>query len=95
VVIDNDLGLGFFSPISDEDREIVRQAQALHIKVSEDERDAILAVVRNHPEWHQLAPADHDMRIFNAVTMDRFPLMAPSLLDVRAVMAAVRAEHLA
>lgn len=95
MVIDNDLGLGFFSPISDEDREIVRQAMALHIRVSEDERDAILAVMRNHPEWRQLVPRDHDMRVFNAMTMEVFPLAAPSLLDVRAVMAAVRAGHLA
>ena len=95
MVGDNDLGLGFFNPISDEDREIVRQARMLHIRVDQQERDDVLTVVRKHPEWRRLGPRDHDMRVFNAVTMERFPLAAPSLLDVRVVMTAVRAGHIA
>lgn len=95
MVIDNDLGLGSFVPITEEDREIVRQALMLHIVVAPEERDAILAIVRAHREWHQLSARDLDMRVFNAITMEWFPRAAPSLLDVRVVMAAIRAGHLA
>ena len=71
MVNDKELGLGSFVPISDEDREIVREALMCHIVVAPDERDAILAVARaHHREWHRLSDADHDMRIFNAGTDD-------------------------
>jgi hypothetical protein len=94
MVNDNDLGLGFFTPISARDRENVRKAQMLHIVVSEGEREAILEIARAHPQWRALTEDDHDMRVFNAITMDRFPASAPSLLDVCVVMAAMRANHL-
>ena len=50
MVVDNDLGLGSFLPITEEDREIVRQARMLHIRVAPQERDEIVAVARQHTE---------------------------------------------
>jgi hypothetical protein len=95
MVIDNDLGLGSFVPIGEEDRENVRQAKMLHIVITPEEREAILAVARAHPEWRRLRARDHDMKVFNAITIGWYPRAAPSLLDVRVVMAAMRAGHLA
>jgi hypothetical protein len=96
VVIDNDLGLGSFVPITEEDRENVRQAKMLHIVVTPEERDAILATAKKHKqEWRRLSDSDHDMRVFNTITVDWYPRSAPSLLDVRVVMAALRAGHFA
>ncbi|MFF0370579.1 hypothetical protein [Micromonospora sp. NPDC005087] len=91
MVVDNDLGLGSFVPITEEDREIVRQALMLHIKVAPEERHAIVAIAEEHQEWRQLSARDHDMRVFNAITRAWYPRAAPSLLDVRVVMAALRA----
>ncbi|MET8354532.1 hypothetical protein [Micromonospora sp. NPDC005206] len=93
MVVDNDLGLGFFVPISEEDREIVRKALMLGIKVAPEERDAIEAIAEEHEEWRQLSERDRDMRVFNAITRAWYPRAAPSLLDVRVVMAALRAGH--
>lgn len=95
MVVDNDLGLGSFVPITEEDREVVRQALMLHIRVAPEERDAIVAVARHHTEWHNLPAADLDQRVFDEVAVLWYPRSAPSLLDVRVVMAALRAGHLA
>jgi hypothetical protein len=91
MVVDNDLGLGSFVPITEEDRETVRQALMLRIRVSEQERDDILAVALRRTEWNGLPAADRDRRVFDEVAVLRYPLSAPSLLDVRVVMAALRA----
>ncbi|GAA3780217.1 hypothetical protein GCM10022225_80600 [Plantactinospora mayteni] len=94
MVVDNELGLGSFLPITEEDREIVRQAKMLHIRVAPQERDDILAVAQQHTDWQHLSDADFDQRVFDEVAVLRYPRAAPSLLDVRVVMAALRAGHL-
>lgn len=91
MVVDHDLGLGSFVPISEEDRKNVRKALMLRIVVTAEEREAILAVARAHPEWRNLD--DGDMRVFNAVAIAWYPRAAPSLLDVQVVMAALRAAQ--
>ena len=93
MVIDDDLGLGSFVAITEKDEEVVRQAKMLRIKVAPQEKDAILVIEQAYPAWRELADEDHDMRVFDAIVTDRYPLAAPSLLDVRVVMAALRAGH--
>lgn len=91
MVIDSDLGFGPFVAITAEDEEVVRKARMLGIKVAEEETNAILAIEAAHPTWRDLSDDDHDMRVFDAVVTDRYPVAGPSLLDVRVVMAAMRA----
>jgi hypothetical protein len=93
MVVDDDLGLGFFVGITKEDEEIVQRARMLRIKVLPEEKDVILAIELANPAWRSLSDEDHDMRVFNAVTNARFPFAGPSLLDVRVVMAAMRSGH--
>jgi hypothetical protein len=94
MVLDNDLGLGSFVPITEEDREVVRRAMMLRIRVAHTEQDEILAVARRRTEWDRLPAEERDRRVFDEVAVLRYPLSAPSLLDVRVVMAALRAGAL-
>ncbi|MEV5210972.1 hypothetical protein AB0K35_26210 [Micromonospora sp. NPDC053740] len=94
MVVDNDLGLGSFLPITEEDREIIRQAKMLNIRITLQERNEILWVARELREWQHLPDGDFDQRVFDEVAVRRYPRSAPSLLDVRVVMAALRAGHL-
>jgi hypothetical protein len=93
MVIDDDLGLGSFVAITEADEEIVRQARMLHIKVAQEEKETILAIERANSAWRELSDEDHDRRVYDAVVTDRYPVAAPSLLDVRVVMAAMRADR--
>ena len=87
-------GLGSFLPITEEDREAVRQAKIRNIRVTRQERDEILSVVRAHREWQQLSDKDYNQRVFDAVAVRRHKDDASLFLVVQVVMAALRAGHL-
>src|SRR5262249_29172184 len=64
-VFDNDLTRAPFVPISEADRETVRQAMAQDLVVLPAEREAIMRVVGANPGWAEMSDEDHDMRVFD------------------------------
>ncbi|AVT39638.1 hypothetical protein [Plantactinospora sp. BB1] len=93
MVFDSDLGIGAFVTVSEEDREIVRRARMENLVVPVAVQDAILQVVRAHPEWEALEPQDQSLEILEELSIEMSPPI-PSRLTVDVVMAAWRAGHL-